>query len=137
VIGNIIWKIGDMLRASEPAETSDAIASLFIHKWIFNPFSFTGTRGLSVVNSSAGTALLTLAWWVGFAALKLLCGVSSADAKDTTNLVLLVIYVAFGLLALCTCIRLFRILYLALIANQTSLLPPNREIFLKAIRVSS
>lgn len=136
VLGNIIWKIGDMLRASEPAEMSEAIASLFIHKWIFNPFSFTGTRSLSVLNSSVGTALLTLAWWVGLAALKLLSGVSSANAKDTTILVLLVMYVAFGLLALCTCIRLFRILYLELTANQTLLLPPNREIFLKAIRAS-
>jgi hypothetical protein len=48
----------------------------FTHKWLLNPFSYSGKGWLSATNYSAGGALRALAWWVGLCALKLLSGIT-------------------------------------------------------------
>jgi hypothetical protein len=136
VIASIVWKIADMLSACKQTEASDAIASLFIHKWIFNPFSFTGDRWASILNSCVGTGMFAMSWWAGLASLKLLSGVTSSGTKDATDLILVCLYLAFGLFASLICCRLSWILYKRIRDDQALFVPPNRDAFVKALRRS-
>jgi len=110
---HLTWKIGDLIKDCEPAETEKALVSLFTHKWLLNPFSYSGKGVLSVINSALGTFLLGLSWWIGLAAYKLLLTLSKTPvSKRLDDSIPEWLYPAFAVIGMITCIRLFRIVIL-------------------------
>jgi len=63
------WKVGDFLKLCQHSDTNHGLSAILTHKWLLNPFSYSGDGILSAVNCAFGSALLTLSWWLGLAAL--------------------------------------------------------------------
>jgi len=98
------WKTGDFLKMCTGSEVGDAIAAILTHKWFLNPFSYSGSGGLSALLCGIGSGLLTMIWWVGLCSLRLLSTVSGGS--DAVEKLLLALYLIFGITSAVGIIRL-------------------------------
>ncbi len=64
----LIWRATDLLCILDAAGINEAVWTLGVHTWIFNPFSI----GQSLVLSKSGLAMLILLWWFATLAVMLL-----------------------------------------------------------------
>jgi hypothetical protein len=102
------WKAGDLLKSCAPEEAQRAIIAVSVHKWVLNPFSYSGKSPLSLMSCAVGPALLTFVWWLGLMSLRLLASVSH-DIGGMEK-VLQTLYVVLGLTAILSIGRFFAIL---------------------------
>jgi len=109
---HICWKIGDLIDSCDDPEANRAVVTLFTHKWMLNPFVYTGPHPASIANCALGAALLVLSWWLGLASLALLSGITtSPPAKDLTNTFLRYLYMGLGLTSLLAICRVFKVVF--------------------------
>ena len=108
-IAQMFWKAGDLLLACDGDEVDKANTALFTHKWLFNPFSYTGHNWASNANCAIGASLFVLSWWFGLASLAVLAAKTSDGARDTTDQILLGFYILFGICSIVGICRLFGI----------------------------
>jgi hypothetical protein len=92
------WKAGDVFKACSGPEADRAVVAVVTHKWLLNPFSYTGESLLSNLVCAVGSLLLTLAWWVGLCSLELLSSVTRIEGR--TERILWSLYLALGALCL-------------------------------------
>lgn len=59
-------QIGSALNALDKTAFNEGVSKLWLHPWVFNPFSFSGTSTLDIVTSSFGYGSLIFAWWICF-----------------------------------------------------------------------
>ena len=102
------WKVGDFLKLCQGSGKNRTLAAIFTHKWLLNPFSYSGGDILSCANCAVGAALLTFSWWIGLCSLKLLSGVTRG--LSCTEKVFYALYFVFGATALIGIIRTFRVM---------------------------
>jgi hypothetical protein len=102
------WKAADLLKTSGDEEKGRAIIAVVTHKWLLNPFSYSGAGFLTAANCAVGAALLTLAWWGGLCGLKLLAGVT--HNRDAFEKWMYVLYFALGAAAVAGISRLMRLI---------------------------
>lgn len=57
------FRLGSVLGTLDNKSWNEGLSRLWIHAWIFNPFSFTGDSLLNRVVDSIGYGSLVLAWW--------------------------------------------------------------------------
>jgi hypothetical protein len=111
MVSHILWKIGDLFKLCNKAEADKAIAAIFTHKWMLNPFCYCGPGWVSVVNCTIGAASFVFSWWIGSASLVLLSSVAShGSSLDLTDRVLRDLYPVFGITSFLATGRLFRVL---------------------------
>jgi hypothetical protein len=67
-----LHRIGDFLNLLDKENTPSGISKLLFHKWIFNPFIYTGDEKESRLHIFFGTGGLVAAWATGNAALSTL-----------------------------------------------------------------
>jgi hypothetical protein len=102
------WKAADLLKACGEGEANRAIVAVVTHKWVLNPFSYSGTGILSAANCAVGAALLTFSWWGGLSSLRLLSGVT--HDRGATEACLYALYFVLGVAALAGLSRFMRLI---------------------------
>jgi hypothetical protein len=102
------WKTGDFLKMCEGSEVGGAIAAILTHKWLLNPFSYSGKGVLSALSCGVGAGLLNIIWWVGLCSLQLLPSVS--HGRGAVERVFFAFYFVFGMTSALGVIRLIRLI---------------------------
>ena len=102
------WKAGDLLKGCRGEHVNRAVIAIVTHKWLLNPFSYSGDGLLSAATCSVGGALLTLTWWGGLCGLKLLSSVTTD--MGVLEKCLYALYFVLGAAALGGVVRLTRMI---------------------------
>jgi hypothetical protein len=102
------WKAADLLKACGDEEKGRAIVAVVTHKWLLNPFSYSGEGFLSAINCAVGAGLLTFCWWGGLCGLKLLAGVT--HNRDAFEICMYGLYFAVGAVAVIAVGRLIKLI---------------------------
>ena len=103
------WKAGDLLEACDEADYPQAIGAVLTHKWLLNPFSYSGGGTVSALWCAVGPSLLVLAWWVTLCGMALLSSVSPDQGCIEHSLY--VLYWILGFVSGVTVVRLSRRIY--------------------------
>jgi hypothetical protein len=112
---HLVWKIGDWLKYCDAADLEGELAALFNHKWLLNPFEYCGPDWLGAINCSVGAGFLFFLWWAGFAALRLLNGVSTRKFwYDPTLTTLVLLLCVIGILCVAVMGRVYHLIFVKL-----------------------
>jgi hypothetical protein len=68
-IAQLFARLANMVEQADADEVPRLLATLFNHRWSFNPYSYFGPRPLALLHAIFGIGLLAFVWWMQLLAL--------------------------------------------------------------------
>lgn len=107
----ICWKLVDLTKNAVGEEREKIAATVLAHKWILNPFAYSGPGLVSIMSGAIGVGVLVFSWWAAWSSLVLLAGVVPAsDTTDAVDKALRRLIPILAIIGLCAIARLMEIL---------------------------
>jgi hypothetical protein len=104
MIAQLFARLAEMVTLADAEEVPKLIATLFSHRWAFNPFSFFGAKPVAMLHAACGMGLLAFVWWLALLALALLWNRMSVGGGPW-EFGLWYGYIAAGIIALAAMLR--------------------------------